>query len=96
MDFIISQYFGNIYFFYLFVIWCLVWKGLALWKAARRGEKYWFVFLLIINTLGLLEMLYIFVITQWLDSKKHKKIMHEHHEHGEHHEHHEHHEHKEE
>jgi len=40
-------------------IWSLVWKGLALWKAAKKNSPVWFVFLLIINTLGILEILYI-------------------------------------
>lgn len=72
-DFGITQYFGSIYVFYAVIIWSLVWKGLALWKAARREEKYWFVALLVINVVGLLEMLYIFVITPWIDSRKGKK-----------------------
>ncbi len=54
----------------LLLAWSVVWKGLALWKAARRNEKGWFIALLIINILGLLEMLYIFVITPWMDGKK--------------------------
>jgi hypothetical protein len=55
--------------------WSIVWKGLALWKSARRGDKYWFVALLIINLVGFLEILYIFVITPWLDSKKKKEVV---------------------
>lgn len=47
----------------LFALWSLFWKGMALWKAARNGEKYWFIGLLFINTLGLLEILYIFFFT---------------------------------
>jgi hypothetical protein len=70
---LIAQYFGNPYLFYAIVIWSLVWKGLALWKSARRGEKYWFIALLVINIIGLFEMLYIFVITPWIDSRKNKK-----------------------
>ncbi len=46
------------------LIWSLIWKGLALWKAARRGEWVWFVVLLLVNTLGILEILYIFVFSQ--------------------------------
>lgn len=46
------------------VLWTLVWKGLALWKAARRNDKIWFVVLLFLNTLGLLEILYIFVFSR--------------------------------
>ena len=44
------------------VIWTLPWKGIALWKAARLGHSGWFVALLLINTLGVLEILYLFVV----------------------------------
>lgn len=40
-------------------VWSLIWKGIALYKAARNGQKGWFVALLVINTLGLLEIVYI-------------------------------------
>ncbi|MGC9031368.1 MAG: DUF5652 family protein [Minisyncoccia bacterium] len=45
----------------LIVLWTLPWKGVALWKAAKNNHKGWFLALLVINTLGILEMLYIFV-----------------------------------
>lgn len=48
----------------LFLIWSFVWKGWALWIAARKGSKIWFVALLLINTLGILEILYIFVFSK--------------------------------
>lgn len=51
-------------FFFLFVLWSLIWKGLALWHAARRGEKGWFVALLIINTMGILEIIYLFGVAK--------------------------------
>jgi len=41
-----------------------VWKGWALWVAARQNSKPWFVVLLIINTLGILEILYIFIFSK--------------------------------
>ena len=47
------------------VIWTLTWKGIALWKAARLGHVGWFVALLLIHTLGVLEILYLFVVIQW-------------------------------
>ena len=50
--------------FVLVLVWSLAWKGIALWKAARAGSKNWFVVLLIINTLGILEILYIFVFSK--------------------------------
>lgn len=50
--------------FVILMIWSLVWKGLALWKSAQLGKKLWFVALLLINTLGILEMLYLFVFSK--------------------------------
>jgi len=41
------------------VVWTLVLKGFSLWYAARGGQKGWFVALLIINTFGILEVIYL-------------------------------------
>lgn len=46
------------------LVWSLVWKALAMWKAARKGDKVWFVVFLIINTLGILDILYIYVFSK--------------------------------
>jgi hypothetical protein len=43
------------------LIWSIAWKGFALWYAARSGERYWFVALMVVNTFGILEILYLFV-----------------------------------
>jgi hypothetical protein len=48
----------------LLVIWSLAWKGLALWHAARRREKTWFVILLLVNTAGILEIIYLFAVAK--------------------------------
>ncbi|MDQ5969327.1 MAG: hypothetical protein QG579_484 [Patescibacteria group bacterium] len=48
----------------LLVVWTLVWKGVALWKAARLSSKKWFIILLLVNTLGILEIIYIYVISK--------------------------------
>ncbi len=56
---------------FLIVIWTLAWKGLALWKSARKNQMIWFVVLLIVNTLGILEILYIFFFSKLkLEEKK--------------------------
>ena len=47
--------------FGLLLLWTLFWKGLALWKSARNDQRYWFIALLIVNTMGILEILYLFV-----------------------------------
>ena len=43
------------------IAWSLVWKGLALWRAARNDSKPWFAVLLVVNTLGVLEIFYLCV-----------------------------------
>lgn len=45
-------------------LWTLPWTGIALWTAARRREKWWFIALLLIQTVGILEILYIFVFSK--------------------------------
>jgi len=45
-------------------IWSLVWKGFALWKSAKRRQLVWFIVLLIVNTAGILEILYIFLFSK--------------------------------
>jgi methionyl-tRNA synthetase len=46
-------------FLALAIIWSLFWKGIALWKSARNGQTAWFVCILLINTLGVLEIIYL-------------------------------------
>jgi hypothetical protein len=52
--------------FFLFwlplIIWSLIWKGIALWKAARLAQKRWFIAILIISSAGILEIIYIFLV----------------------------------
>ncbi len=43
------------------VFWELFWKGIALWKAARNNQKYWFIAMLVLNTAGILPILYIYI-----------------------------------
>ncbi|MBX4198516.1 DUF5652 family protein [Candidatus Parcubacteria bacterium] len=55
-------------FLALLMLWSMFWKGLALWHSARRGEHWWFIVLLLVNTVGILEIIYLFVILK-LNSK---------------------------
>ncbi|MCX6812056.1 MAG: DUF5652 family protein [Candidatus Berkelbacteria bacterium] len=43
------------------LIWSLPWKAVALWKAARNNHIAWYIILTIVNTIGILEIFYIFV-----------------------------------
>jgi hypothetical protein len=46
--------------FVVLVLWELFWKGLALWHSARNRQWGWFVILLLIHTVGILEIIYLF------------------------------------
>ncbi|MFA6001849.1 MAG: DUF5652 family protein [Thermoleophilia bacterium] len=60
-----NQFFqDHIWIILLFAVWAVPWKGYALWKAARREDKAWFILLLIVNTLAILEIFYIFVFSK--------------------------------
>ena len=48
--------------FWPLLVWGLVWKAIALWKAARRDQLGWYIALLVINTVGILEIIYIFAV----------------------------------
>ena len=56
--------------FLLFTVflWSLLWKGVALWKAAKLDQRNWFIVLLIVNALGILEIVYLF----WFAKKRMK------------------------
>ncbi len=47
------------------------WKIYALWTAAKRGDKIWFVVLAIVNTVGILEIIYVFAVAKkkWSEVK---------------------------
>lgn len=44
----------------LVILWSIFWKGLALWHSAQRGEYWWFIAFLVVNMLGVLELVYLF------------------------------------
>lgn len=52
--------------------WSLIWMGLAIWKAARNDHKIWFIVLLLVHTLGILDILYIFVFSKMGETKAKK------------------------
>lgn len=50
----------------LVVLWTIVLKGFALWFSAQAGQRNWFIALLVLNTLGILELVYLI----WYRPKK--------------------------
>ncbi len=54
---------------FIFIVWSTVWKGLALWRAARRNDKVWYTVLLVVNTVGVLEIIYLLLTRK--ETEKH-------------------------
>ncbi|OGG63018.1 hypothetical protein A3C21_03315 [Candidatus Kaiserbacteria bacterium RIFCSPHIGHO2_02_FULL_59_21] len=54
----------------LLIAWSLFWKGFALWHSAKRGEQWWFIAFLILNTAGILEIVYLFFIAKVPEFRK--------------------------
>lgn len=40
-------------------VWELAWKGMALWKAGRNSQQGWFIVLLVVNSVGILPIIYL-------------------------------------
>ncbi|MBU0457162.1 MAG: DUF5652 family protein [Nanoarchaeota archaeon] len=56
-------------------VWIIIWKGLGLWYAARNEQKGWFIAILILNTLGLLPIIYlIWFRTKYENVKRENKF----------------------
>lgn len=55
----IASYISSNPWIILLILWSLVWKLIALWKAARNGHMTVFIVLAILNTAGILEIAYI-------------------------------------
>ncbi len=63
-------------FYIPFLIWSIFWKGFALWKSANKKQLIWFILLLIVNTVGLMEIIYIFFLNRWdIDNGKTLKYL---------------------
>ncbi len=45
-------------------IWDLVWKGLGMWMASKKNSPTWFIVMLVINSIGILPILYIYVFSE--------------------------------
>lgn len=62
-----------IWLFAIILVWIVVWKLLALWKSARNSHVVWFIILAVVNTVGILEILYIYIFSKF-GKKPIKKI----------------------
>ena len=44
---------------YVLIAWSIIWKGIALWHSARNKQLVWYIALLILNTVGIFEIVYL-------------------------------------
>ena len=51
------------------ILWSVFWSGFALWYAARREEKWWFIIFLLVHTAGILEIIYLLFVAHAFDGK---------------------------
>ena len=45
--------------FGVIAVWSFIWKGVAMWHAGKNRQKGWFISLLILNTAGILPIIYL-------------------------------------
>jgi hypothetical protein len=57
------------------IIWELAWKGFALWRASQRKQPWWFAVILLINSAGVLPILYL--LTHRLSPATEERLIHE-------------------
>lgn len=54
----------NLLILSLLILWILPWKGWALWKSAQLNDRRWFIALFLVQTLAILDILYIFIFSK--------------------------------
>jgi methionyl-tRNA synthetase len=54
-----GESFAQNFILYTLYIWSLFWKGIALWRASHYKQRNWFVVMLVLNTIGILEIIYL-------------------------------------
>ena len=57
---------GFLVLWLVLVVWEAIWKGIALWKAGRNNHLVWFIVMFVLNTAGILPIIYIV----WFAKKK--------------------------
>jgi hypothetical protein len=50
--------------FIILGVWSVVWKAIALYKAGGKKDLAWFLVMFIVNTVGILEIFYIFFFSK--------------------------------
>jgi hypothetical protein len=59
---VLNQIYNNPWIFFALTLWELTWKGFALWYSARNKQLPWFIAVLVINSVGILPIIYILLL----------------------------------
>ena len=65
---------SNLWVFVIAMLWTLPWKGYALWTASKKGDKRWFIALIILNTFAILDIFYVFYIAKRTPKEFYKSL----------------------
>jgi hypothetical protein len=60
----------NLNLFIFIIIWTAIWKLIGLWHSARKNQPLWFIAIAILNTIGVLPILYLFIFKDLKSEKK--------------------------
>ncbi len=52
--------FNNPMFVFIILVWSIFWKGIALWRSAQNHQRNWFLVILIVSSMGIIEIVYLF------------------------------------
>jgi hypothetical protein len=58
----------------ILLVWEIVWKSVAMWKAARHNQLFWFIALTILNTVGILPIVYILFFQNDINKPKSSRV----------------------
>ena len=62
-----------LWLFVIIITWTAIWKLLGMWKAARNAHVFWFIAMAILNTVGIIPIIYIYVFSKWGKKKQNSK-----------------------
>ena len=73
LSLISSQLGISIWLLFIILVWEITWKLVAMWKSAKNNSVAWFIVLGVINTIGILPILYIYVFSKTGNKEKKAK-----------------------
>ena len=65
-----TYFIAHPYLFPIIGIWDLTWRGFALWHASQNKQRNWFIVLMVVNSVGILPIIYLKFFQKKLKIKK--------------------------